>query len=124
MPFCPSCGKEVMANESFCWSCGAPLPARGQPAQVTGAGYPMGPVLQAKPRNGWLALLLSFVFPGLGQYYMGQRTRGRWFIVIAAILAVTVLVGVGVILYTLFWLYNMIDAFQTVRKVKAGLPPG
>ena len=68
--------------------------------------------------------MLSFVFPGLGQYYMGQRTRGRWFIVIAAILAVTVLVGVGVILYTLFWLYNMIDAFQTVRKVKAGLPPG
>jgi TM2 domain-containing membrane protein YozV len=84
----------------------------------------MVPGPAAKPKNEWLAIFLSFVFPGLGQYYVGQRRKGRWFIIIAVILALTVLVEIGVILYPLFWLYNMIDAFLTVRRANAGLPPG
>jgi TM2 domain-containing membrane protein YozV len=83
----------------------------------------MGTGPPVKARNGGLALFLSFVFPGLGQYYVGQRRKGRWFVVTAAILALTLLVGIGAVLYPLFWLYNMIDAFLTVRKATAGLPP-
>ncbi len=124
MPFCPSCGKEVIANESFCWSCGAPLPTRGHPTQMPGAGSQMGTGRRGKPKNALFAIVLSFVFPGLGQYYVGQTRKGRWFIVIGIVLALSVLVGIGVILYPLFWLFNMIDAFLTIRKAEAGLPPG
>jgi TM2 domain-containing membrane protein YozV len=122
MPFCPSCGKEVKANEAFCWSCGAQLPPRGQPSTLAGSGYPAGRPQQAKPRNGYLALLLSFVFPGLGQYYSGEKKKGRLFIVVGIALALTTLVEVGLILYPLFWVYNMIDEFLVVRTASAGPP--
>jgi len=124
MPFCPSCGKEVMANEAFCWSCGTPIPTREKPTPTTGTVYPMSTGPRAKPKNAYLGLVLSFIFPGLGQYYVGQKRKGRIFVAVGVVLALAVLIEIGVFLYPLFWLYNMIDAFQTVRKVKAALPPG
>lgn len=69
-----------------------------------------------------IALILSFIFPGLGQYYAGQKKKARRFIVIALVLALTILIEIGVILYPIFWLYSMVDTFLTVRKVNSGLP--
>ena len=85
------------------------------------SSQPVGPGSLAPPKNVWLALLLSFVFPGLGQYYVGRRKKGSAFIAIAVILALTVLIGVGVVLYALFWLYNMVDAFLVLRKIDTGV---
>jgi len=91
---------------------------------MSGTGYQTATGRQARPKNAMLAIVLSFVFPGLGQYYVGQKKKGRAFIVIGIVLVLSVFVGIGVILYPLFWLFNMIDAFLTIRRVDAGLPPG
>jgi TM2 domain-containing membrane protein YozV len=122
MPFCASCGKQIPADNTFCPYCGAPVPASNQQAPGLGTVSQTGPGPQVT-KNLLVALVLSFIFPGLGQYYSGQKRRGRRFIVVGIILLLTILFEIGVILYPIFWLYSMVDTFLTVRKVNAGLPP-
>ena len=122
MPFCPNCGKEVFATDAYCPSCGVQVAALHRPAPMSEAGYQTSRVNAASPKkNTWLAILLSFFFPGLGQYYIGERNKGRWFVVIGAVLALTIIFEIGLVLYPLFWVYNMLDAFLTVRRMSADL---
>lgn len=118
MPYCPSCGKEVFVGERFCPSCGVALPSlmrsRAEPGSVSSG---------LEPRTGYLAILLSFFFPGLGQYYLGDRRKGKFFIILGVAFGVALLIPYGVILYTLFWLFNMVDAFRTIRKAEDARPP-
>jgi TM2 domain-containing membrane protein YozV len=75
-------------------------------------------------QRAWIvALIFSFILPGLGQYYAGQTRKGRNFIIIAIILFLTIFIEIGIILYPLFWLYSMVDTFLTVRKASSGLVP-
>ena len=66
-----------------------------------------------------LALILSFILPGLGQYYAGQTTKGRNYIIIAIVLFLTIFLEIGIILYPIFWLYSMVDTFLTVRRANS-----
>jgi len=118
MPFCANCGKEVPVGNAFCPNCGAStqVPASGTSSQTV-------PGTQMARKSVLIALILSFIFPGLGQYYAGQKKKALRLIVIAVVLALTVLIEIGVILYPIFWLYSMVDTFLTVRKVNSGLPP-
>ena len=116
MPFCSNCGKEVLATDSFCWSCGSPLRARGPPVQAGVVPDLVGPGRTPEKKNLWLALFLSFLVPGLGQYYVGAKRKGEVFIAAAVVLVLLFAVGIGLYLYTLLWIYNMMDAYLTVRK--------
>jgi len=58
-------------------------------------------------RNPFLAFLFSFVFPGMGQVYNGQVTKGM-FIFISSWLIVP-------------WIYGIVDAVITARRVNAGI---
>lgn len=71
-------------------------------------------------KNPWVAAILSFVFPGFGQLYLGQKNKAGLFIVIAAVSIVLMLLIVGFILYILFWLWGIFDAYSSAIKLNNG----
>ena len=61
-------------------------------------------------KNPIVALILSFIFPGLGQIYIGQQQKGVLFVVIGICLVLMMYILIGIILYPLFWLYSTFRA--------------
>ncbi len=64
--------------------------------------------------NAILAAILSFIIPGLGQFYCGSMMKGLIFLVIAIILgALTsmVFIYLGIISF-IFAIYAAYDAYQ------------
>jgi TM2 domain-containing membrane protein YozV len=84
---------------------------------------PQQTIVQEKKSTG-IAAVASIVFPGLGQIYNGQIGKGIVFVIIgviflAAILAVT-RPDIGLILYPIFWAYNIYDAYSTAKEINEG----
>ena len=70
-----------------------------------------------------LAAILSAIFTGLGQVYNGQVKKGITFLIIGIICAALCAVIIGFVLYPLFWLYNIYDAYRTALDINRNLPP-
>jgi phosphonate transport system permease protein len=76
--------------------------------------------------QGRLALLLSLLFPGAGQFYLGQRSRGVTLLVTTAVLGFLIewselpalLAGLG-----LLWLWNLADVYQWARGRALSVAP-
>jgi tetratricopeptide (TPR) repeat protein len=64
-----------------------------------------------------LAVLLSFLFPGLGQIYNGQIQKGIRFIIAGIVSLVLTAVVIGNILYIIIWIIGMVDAYNTAKKI-------
>jgi TM2 domain-containing membrane protein YozV len=58
------------------------------------------------------ALVLSFVIPGLGQFYNGQFLKAVGLFALAVIAGLIGIITLG-IPYLLVWLYGMYDAYTT-----------
>ncbi len=65
--------------------------------------------------------MLSFLFTGLGQIYNGQIGKGLVFVVLGVVFVITMIVLIGFILYPVFWIYNIYDAYTTAKKINAGV---
>jgi hypothetical protein len=123
--FCPSCGKELPhKNPETCPQCGAkiqtPLPA---PAEI---------------RDPWVAVILSFLFPGWGQWYTGKTVDGLKFFLAYLIVGIislvlfwtgvitpslSYLIGLACILIIILlgiWIYGMYDTYKTAEKMNRG----
>jgi len=74
---------------------------------------------QNKQKSPIIAIILSFIFPGLGQTYIGQQQKGVLFIVIGICLVLMMYILIGIVLYPLFWLYSMYDAYTSATKLNA-----
>jgi TM2 domain-containing membrane protein YozV len=103
--FCSNCSAEIDKDAEICPKCGVRVKA--------------APTYVEKKSTG-IAAVLSFVVPGLGQIYNGQIGKGILFVIISIILVLSMLVLVGFILYPLFWVYNIYDAYKTAQKINAG----
>lgn len=64
---------------------------------------------------------MSFLFTGLGQIYNGQIGKGIAFLIVGILFAFTILLLIGFILYPVFWIYNIYDAYSTAKKINAGV---
>jgi hypothetical protein len=65
-----------------------------------------------------VGVLLSFLFPGLGQLYLGQVLKGVCVLLGALFLGV---ITVG-LLFILIWIVGMIDTHKLQKKLKLGQP--
>ena len=111
LPFCSKCGKETPEDAVFCPECGAPVED-----QVRGSGQPKH---TAHDRvNVGAAVVLSVIFPGLGQFYIGEKRRGAAFVVGGLILLGTFLIGIGLILYPIFLLVNTFDTYRSAKRIR------
>lgn len=98
--FCKNCGKEIDDKAEICPHCGV-----RNKLSSTGA------------KNPGLAAIISFFFPGLGQIYNGEIGKGILFIVVGTVFVLLMFVLIGFILYPLFWIYNIYDAYKTAERI-------
>jgi TM2 domain-containing membrane protein YozV len=73
--------------------------------------------MSVEKKSEILAAILSAIFPGVGQIYNGRMMKGLVFIVIGIICAALGFVVIGFILYPLFWLYNILDAYRGAQAI-------
>lgn len=107
--FCQNCGAEIDKAAEICPKCGVRV---APPPTVARA--------QTERKSEGIAAVLSFVFVGLGQIYNGQIGKGILFVIIGIILVFTMIFLIGFILYPLFWIYNIYDAYRTAKRINAG----
>ena len=70
-----------------------------------------------EPRNPILAAVLSII-PGLGQIYNGQKAKGAGILVIFIFVGFTLAYSIyPIVLSFLIWIYSIVDAFITARKI-------
>lgn len=104
----------MTAGAKTCPKCGAPVAATSQ-AQTSGQ----------QKKSVVAAVVASAIFPGLGQIYDGEPRRGVLFIIIGA-LCLSPLLGMGTIrnfalvLYPIFWIYGVYNAYTTARDLNEG----
>jgi len=64
----------------------------------------------------FIALILSFFIPGLGQFYTGQLLKAIILIVLAVIFGGLSTIIIGIPFYILIWLYSMYDAYTVAKE--------
>lgn len=102
------------------------------PAPAIGAGPPGQPhvvvnqslqernvstaVLLSQQKSAGLAVFLSFLFPGIGQFYAGSPGKGVMFIVGNVVNFLLVFVLIGFLTGFVWWVFSMIDANASVNQ--------
>lgn len=81
-------------------------------------------------KKPWLAGLLSFIFPGIGQFYIGKVAMGCLFlflyivtIILSGGIAGDFFILIGTILFPIVWIVNIIQAVVAARKINSNVTP-
>lgn len=72
-------------------------------------------------KNPAIATILSFFFMGLGQIYNGQIGKGVGFIVLYSISWLLMFIIIGFITTPILWIWGMIDANNSAKKINEEL---
>ena len=67
-----------------------------------------------------IALVLSFIFPGIGQIYNDQTKKGIYLIVGYIVSWLLIVILIGALLILLIWLYGMYDAYTSAKAINEG----
>ena len=104
--FCKSCGKENKEDAKFCVSCGESV-SRPE-SYVSESGKRTTPKIYASGKNPIVALVLSLLIPGVGQFYNGDTKKGVLMLVGAAFTGVFT----GGILWLAVGIWAAFDAYK------------
>lgn len=68
-----------------------------------------------------VALALSWLFPGLGQFYNGEKTKAIAFFILGIAFIVSAIIlsdnwGPGILLFSVLWIVGIIDAYKTAKS--------
>ena len=110
--FCVNCGAKIDTRAEICPKCGVRVEPPPAPSQQQG---------YIERKSEGIAAVLSFLFVGLGQIYNGEIGKGILFIIVGVVILFTAIILIGFILYPIFWIYNIYDAYDTAKKINAGL---
>lgn len=67
-------------------------------------------------KKPWLAVVLSFLYPGLGHLYLGRTVQGLVLIVLEFLSILCMSIVIGLFTFPVIWLYAMIDAFKKANE--------
>ena len=123
MPYCTNCGNSIEENVSFCPDCGKSTKSKDSFTKKieTEAERFM------EHKDPFIAAILSFIFPGLGQLYNGDFKKG-----LILQTAYLISLALGVIFYLFFitfliaivvLIFAVYDAYTEAEKVKSGKEP-
>jgi TM2 domain-containing membrane protein YozV len=82
-------------------------------SQMQPGAYARPAIPYVKRKEPAVALLLSFFLPGVGQIYNGDIGKGIAFMIGFWVL---VWIGIGIV----FWIWAMIDAYQSATNINLG----
>ena len=69
------------------------------------------------------AAVLSFIIPGLGQFYNGQVKKAIVLFILAIIFRALSMYLIGIPFYIIVWFYGIYDAYKTAqRKISGEIP--
>ena len=112
--FCRNCGYELTGDYKFCPECGYDLSGR-----VT-ANRSSVPSANSGEKSLVLAVILSVIFAGLGQIYLGLNQKGILFIVGYIISAVLIFLLIGFLLVLVVWIWALVDVVQSTNAINNG----
>ncbi|MBR0270729.1 MAG: TM2 domain-containing protein [Methanobrevibacter sp.] len=99
--FCDNCGTELDENAQYCNKCGN---------KVNNTHF------IKKEKNMYLALILSFIFAGLGIIYAGNTKKGLIFIALRIITAaIGVFIFIFIFISILIWAYGLYETYNEVK---------
>jgi TM2 domain-containing membrane protein YozV len=106
---CQNCRAMLDPRAVACPACGLPTPAAY-------AGQMATAVIAASTKSSGIALLLSLLWPGAGQIYVGRFGPGAAFMVGSLVAFMMLFLIVGLLLYPAVLIWAMIDAYQAAEK--------
>ncbi|MBR0272243.1 MAG: zinc ribbon domain-containing protein [Methanobrevibacter sp.] len=110
--YCSVCGYKINQNIKICANCGSKIDKMANVCAHCGA--------KVAGKNPVVALILSFIFPGLGQLYNNQNHKGITLIIAYIVSGILTLLLIGIILAILIWIYGMYDAFISAKAINNG----
>ena len=111
--FCPNCGFELNGEFKFCPNCGVDLVNHNSSPQTSS-------VSSSEDKNIIIAIILSVIFPGLGQFYLGLNHKGLMFLIGYIISAILILLVIGFLLVFVVWIWALVDTIQSTNALNRG----
>lgn len=106
--FCENCGKEIPDDVKFCPICGH------KTRDAIKTSYS-----QSKEKNMVLALIISFILPGLGIVYAGNAKKGILIFVGGLIFSI---LGIGIpvckVIGLIIWIYGLYETYNEMKRVE------
>ncbi|MFQ6126761.1 MAG: zinc-ribbon domain-containing protein [Candidatus Heimdallarchaeota archaeon] len=134
--FCTNCGAQLDPQARFCTECGSPIlskppyVAESQPVTPTvsrptpparDVAYPPSisserlAIIESKKKSPGVAAVLSLLWTGVGQIYVGKAGRGIVFMIIAFFCFLSLFLLIGIILVPIWWIYGIYDAYNLAK---------
>ena len=105
--YCGNCGEKLEDDAKFCSKCG--FSVRGE---------------ASKSKNIYIALILTFIFSGLGSIYAGNVRKGVILLSLRIILAALGwFIGIFSVLSVLVWTYSFYEAYKDVEIANGNSNP-
>lgn len=70
---------------------------------------------QVLPKNPALALIASFLIPGLGQFVNGEAGKGSMMLALYVVSWLLAFVLVGFLFLPIVWVWSMVDAYTAAK---------
>lgn len=110
--YCRNCGFELNGEFKFCPNCGANLDGFAAPRQTN--------IVSHVKKNILIAIILSVIFPGLGQFYLGLNHKGLIFLISYIISAILIILFIGFLLMLVVWIWALVDTIQSTNAINNG----
>jgi TM2 domain-containing membrane protein YozV len=68
-------------------------------------------------KKGWISIILSLIFPGLGHLYLGRVKKGVLLLAADIVSVLLMSVIIGVFLLPIVLIYSVIDAYKLTNVV-------
>ena len=150
--YCSNCGEALKEFAVVCSGCGKPVPESNRSEQTNAEQQAKESVdaenvqntprdAPAKTKSTFIALILSFFFPGLGQVYNGRNKKGTGILaaIYASFLLLVILPGLATAMWGLYetgllvpmfplviliiWVFGLYDAYKDAELINKGEKP-
>lgn len=106
--FCEKCGSEVADGSRFCKYCGSRI---NPSANASNRAFNV-----KKDKNMITALIISFILPGMGIFYAGNKKKGIVLFIAGLIFAfMGIRAPISAVIGILIWAYGLYGTYNEVR---------
>lgn len=120
-PLCPACDHRIKGFP-FCQDC---IVTGVEMLRNRGSNSSYVPLIK-KQTSPFLAIILSFICPGLGAAYNGQTSKALvYFAIFVGLFQMAILTGVALFVlgFMGMWLFAAIDSWRTAQLIRSGVTP-